>query len=61
MGERGTDSQVSVVRRSHGWLEVEEGSETSLPVRRRKESKKKSPPLPWAPALPFIRQGRQVT
>jgi hypothetical protein len=30
MGERGTNSQVSVVRRSHGWLEVEEGSE-SLP------------------------------
>jgi hypothetical protein len=25
MGERGTSSQVSVVRISHGWLEVEEG------------------------------------
>jgi hypothetical protein len=24
MSERGTSSQISVVRRSHGWLEIEE-------------------------------------
>jgi hypothetical protein len=52
MGERGTSSQVFVVRISHGWLEVEEGGSS----REEKEEVTVNKPelVPWKdPCSPF--------
>jgi hypothetical protein len=57
MGERWTSSQVSVVCRSHGWLEVEEERECSS-WEEKEESQSRSDSAPREDlALPFIRQG----
>jgi hypothetical protein len=52
MGERGTGSQVSVICRNHGWLEVEEEGKCSS-WDEKEEVKVKSSPPPEDPCSPL--------
>jgi hypothetical protein len=62
MGERGTSSQVSIVFESHGWLEVEGKMKESSSWEEKEEVKSTSQRVSREdPALPFIKQGEQVT